>query len=89
MASIEPATGVDHAWTKNVEEAAKQTLFDGTDSWYSGANIEGKHRQFIVHLGGPGYFKHLRQIADKNYEGFVMEKMPTVQAGAKARGGAG
>lgn len=89
MASIEPATGVDDAWTKNVEEAAKQTLFHGTDSWYSGANIEGKHRQFIVHLGGPEYFKHLRQIADKNYEGFVMEKMPTVQAGAKARGGAG
>ena len=61
----------------------------GTDSWYSGANIEGKHRQFIVHLGGPEYFKHLRQIADKNYEGFVMEKMPTVHSGAEARGGAG
>ena len=76
MASIEPAAGVDDAWAESVEEAAKQTLFHGTDSWYSGANIEGKHRQFMVHLGGPEYFKHLRQIAESNYEGFVLEKEP-------------
>lgn len=74
MASIEPAVGVDEAWAENVEQAAKQTLFHGTDSWYSGANIEGKHRQFMVHLGGPEYFKHLKQIAASNYEGFVLEK---------------
>ena len=76
MGSIEPAVGVDEAWAENVEEAAKQTLFHGTDSWYSGANIEGKHRQFMVHLGGPEYFKHLKKIAESNYEGFVLEKEP-------------
>lgn len=77
LASIEPAPGVDEAWAKSVEEAARQTLFHGTDSWYSGANIEGKHRQFMVHLGGAEYFKHLRQIAQDKYEGFVFEAMPT------------
>ena len=89
MASIEPAAGVDDAWSKSVEDAAKQTLFHGTDSWYSGANIEGKHRQFVVHLGGPEYFKHLRLIATKNYEGFVMQKMPMAKANVETHGGAG
>ena len=55
------------------EAAAKETLFHGTESWYSGANIEGKHQQFIVHLGGQDYFQHLIDVADKGYEGFVMQ----------------
>jgi len=74
LASIEAAPGVEDEWAEHVEEAAKQTLFHGTDSWYSGANIEGKHRQFIVHLGGPEYFKHLREIAENDYQGFVVEE---------------
>jgi cation diffusion facilitator CzcD-associated flavoprotein CzcO len=82
LGSIEPAPGVDDAWAESVEQAAKQTLFHGTDSWYSGANIEGKHRQFIVHLGGPEYFKHLKQIAENHYEGFVLEKAPASLASA-------
>ncbi len=86
LGSIEPAPGVDDAWAESVEQAAKQTLFHGTDSWYSGANIEGKHRQFIVHLGGPEYFKHLKQIAESNYEGFVVEKASAVVVSAATRG---
>ncbi|MEQ1882837.1 MAG: NAD(P)/FAD-dependent oxidoreductase [Burkholderiales bacterium] len=85
LATIEPAPGVDEAWAKNVEEAAKQTLFHGTDSWYSGANIEGKLRQFVVHLGGPEYFKHLRQIAQSNYEGFILEQVATERRAADVR----
>ena len=89
IASIEPAAGVEAGWSKNVDDAARQTLFHGTDSWYSGANIEGKIRQFVVHLGGPEYFKHLKQIAQKNYEGFVMEKLPMARNESEARGSAG
>ena len=85
MGAIEPAAGVDDGWAESVEQAAKQTLFYGTDSWYSGANIAGKHRQFIVHLGGPEYFKHLTQIATSNYAGFVLEKNTATLAGAEAR----
>lgn len=70
--TIEPAPGVDVAWSENVDAAASETLFHGTDSWYSGANIDGKHRQFIVHLGGQAYFQHLVDVAENGYEGFVL-----------------
>jgi cation diffusion facilitator CzcD-associated flavoprotein CzcO len=82
LATIEPAPGVEVAWGENVAAAANLTLFPKTESWYSGANISGKHRQFVVHLGGQDYFKTLADVADNNYEGFVTE--PANQSVAKA-----
>ncbi|WP_372718255.1 flavin-containing monooxygenase [Immundisolibacter sp.] len=70
---IEPAPGVEIAWGEEVAEAASHTLFPLTESWYTGANIPGKHRQFAVHMGGPRYFQQLSQVAAKGYEGFVLE----------------
>jgi len=50
------------------------TLYPFTDSWYTGANIPGKPRQFCVHLGGPLYFQRLSEVAAQGYEGFVLEQ---------------
>lgn len=73
IGAIEPAPGVDQAWGEEVAEVASHTLFPHTESWYTGANIPGKHRQFAVHLGGPAYFQRLTETAEKGYEGFVLE----------------
>ncbi len=73
IGSIEPAPGTEEKWRENVAFYADQTLFPKTDSWYSGANIEGKHRQFTVHTGGAEYFKLLDQEAKSGYPGFVFE----------------
>ncbi len=80
--AIEPAPGVDIEWAREVEAAASETLFPKTDSWYTGANIAGKHRQFAVHMGGPAYFENLTQIAQAGYPGLVME--PAVNKFASA-----
>ena len=74
FATIEPAPGVETAWGENVADAANETLFPKTESWYSGANIAGKRKQFVVHLGGQEYYKHLNDVAENGYEGFVMER---------------
>lgn len=74
LGAIEPAPGVEEAWRENVALFANQTLFPLTESWYTGANIAGKHRQFAVHVGGPEYFKQLSDEAAKGYRGFVFEK---------------
>jgi hypothetical protein len=39
-----------------------------------GSNIPGKPRHFNVHLGGPGYFQRIVEVAAKGYEGFVFEE---------------
>ena len=73
IATIEARPGSEDGWAESVENAAKQTLFHGTDSWYSGANIEGKHRQFIVHTGGQNFFAHIKNVADTGYDGFTLD----------------
>jgi len=74
LGTIEPAAGVEKAWGQEVLEIANETLFPLTDSWYTGANIPGKHRQFAVHLGGPLFFQRLTGVAEEGYEGFVLKK---------------
>lgn len=73
LGAIEPAPGVEEAWGREVAEVASHTLFPLTESWYTGANIPGKHRQFAVHLGGSQYFQRLSDVAAKGYEGFRAE----------------
>ena len=43
-------------------------------SWYTGANIPGKPRQFLGHLLGSQYFDRLTEVADGGFEGFVVEE---------------
>ena len=67
---------------KEVNELANETLYPLTDSWYTGANIPGKPRQFCVHLGGPLYFQRISEAAAKGYEGFVFEEENNVDISA-------
>ena len=71
--AIEPAPGVDGDYGAEVATYARMTLFEQTDSWYTGANIPGKHRQFAVHVAGPQYFQKIREVAAAGFPGFVME----------------
>ena len=70
--TIESAPGRESEWREHTELAATATLFHQGESWYTGANIEGKHRQFVVHMGGKAYFDHLDEVAANDYPGFVV-----------------
>lgn len=74
LGAIEPTPEAEHSWDGEVAEIANKTLFPLTDSWYTGANIPGKPRQFCVHLGGPLYFQRLAEVAASGYKSFVLEK---------------
>nr|2YLW_A Chain A, PHENYLACETONE MONOOXYGENASE [Thermobifida fusca]2YM1_A Chain A, PHENYLACETONE MONOOXYGENASE [Thermobifida fusca]2YM2_A Chain A, PHENYLACETONE MONOOXYGENASE [Thermobifida fusca]4C77_A Chain A, PHENYLACETONE MONOOXYGENASE [Thermobifida fusca] len=60
-------------WVEHVNEIADETLYPMTASWYTGANVPGKPRVFMLYVGG---FHRYRQICDevaaKGYEGFVL-----------------
>ncbi len=74
LGAIEATPDAEKVWDREVAEIADTTLYPLTDSWYTGANIPGKPRQFCVHLGGPLYFQRIAEVATKGYEGFVLEK---------------
>ncbi len=75
--AVEPTTDSETAWGDEVSAIADATLFPRTDSWWTGANIEGKPRYFSAYLAGSIYYARLDEVATKNYEGFTFE--PTHQ----------
>lgn len=71
--AVEPATASEEAWGSEVQGIANATLFPKTDSWWTGANVEGKPRYFSAYLGGGIYYMRIADIASRGYDGFEFE----------------
>ncbi|HWO95535.1 MAG TPA: NAD(P)/FAD-dependent oxidoreductase [Bacillus sp. (in: firmicutes)] len=71
--TIEATMEAEEKWSNHCREMAESTLYTKTDSWYTGGNIEGKPRGFLIYVGGYGpYRKICEEIAEKGYEGFTL-----------------
>ncbi|WP_141904997.1 NAD(P)/FAD-dependent oxidoreductase [Lysinibacillus sp. Y5S-8] len=76
---VEPNKEAEEAWSKHCREIANTTLYVKGDSWYTGANIEGKPRSFLIYLGGFDYYtKHCHEVAQNNYEGFKLMRLKSI-----------
>jgi len=73
LETVEATADAAAAWSDDVRSIADHTLYPTADSWYTGANIPGKPRQFMVHLDAVGYYDSLAKVAASGYEGFVLE----------------
>ena len=71
--AIEATEDAEASWDTEINAIAERTLYPRTNSWYMGANIPGKPRQFLGHLRGSQYFDRLAEIADQDYAGFRYE----------------
>ena len=75
LGAIEPTEEAEAAWGHEITSMAERTLYMRTNSWYTGANVPGKPRQFLAHLQGSKYFDRINAIADGGFEdGFVLEE---------------
>jgi cyclohexanone monooxygenase len=71
LARIEATVEAEEAWVEHSDGCAARTLLPEADSWYTGANIPGKPRVFMVYTGGVGKFRRrCTEIAERGYEGF-------------------
>ena len=81
---IEPEIEAENTWVEHVQEVANATLFPRANSWYMGANIQGKPRLFMPYIGGVGaYRKHCEEIAANGYLGFNLERTNVDAAAAE------
>ncbi|TCP31559.1 cation diffusion facilitator CzcD-associated flavoprotein CzcO [Scopulibacillus darangshiensis] len=73
LETIEAKVEAEEAWSKHCKEVADATLYPKTDSWYTGANISGKPRGFMIYLGGFNRYSQIcNEVAAKDYEGFSL-----------------
>ncbi|MFC7688086.1 flavin-containing monooxygenase [Ureibacillus sp. GCM10028918] len=75
LQTIEAQKVSEVKWGRQCDDLANTTLFPHTNSWYTGANIDGAQRGFVIYVGGLNNYKVIcDQVADNNYEGFSFEK---------------
>jgi cyclohexanone monooxygenase len=69
---IEASPAAGASWTQHMADLAASTLLPLADSWYMGANVPGKPRQLLHHLGVQVYVAFCRQSAENGYSGFEL-----------------
>lgn len=68
---IEASLADQDRWVEHVREVGDATLFPRADSWYVGANVEGKSRVFLPYVGGVGAYRQIcDDVAAEDYRGF-------------------
>ncbi|MEM7079593.1 MAG: NAD(P)/FAD-dependent oxidoreductase [Pseudomonadota bacterium] len=67
---IDAQEQAEDEWVDHVNETAEPTIFPHCNSWYLGANIEGKSRVFMPYLGVPPYVEKCNEVVDGGYVGF-------------------
>ena len=73
--AIEPTEEAEEAWVQHVADAVAGTLYPLADSWWSGANIPGKPRRFMMYVGGHDTFRaRCAAVAAAGYEGFGLTR---------------
>lgn len=81
---IEATTEAEEAWTNHVNELGASSIYAKVDSWYTGANIEGKPRAFYTYPGDfQTYQEKFNDVASKDYEGFSLISLPKTSVKGK------
>ena len=74
LKTIEPSKEAENSWVDHNQDVAKDHVRSSCNSWYIGANIEGKARIFMPYVGGfPEYVKKCNEVSKNNYEGFHLK----------------
>ncbi|OLO39033.1 cyclohexanone monooxygenase [Alkalihalophilus pseudofirmus] len=68
---VEATAEAEVTWTNHVNEVGSQSIYAKVDSWYTGANIEGKPRAFLGYTGDYLMFQEQFNNA-RDYKGFTL-----------------
>ena len=72
LGSVEPEEAAERDWVAQVKELADQTIYSkNPNTWYMGANVEGKPRVIKIYLGGFDRYQRIcAEVAKDGYKGF-------------------
>ena len=74
LSTIEATHEAELEWAQHTQQLAGMTVLPGVDSWYTGANVPGKPRIFMVYLGGLKTYRDICDaIANSGYSGFIKQ----------------
>jgi cation diffusion facilitator CzcD-associated flavoprotein CzcO len=71
--TVESEIAAEEEWMAHVANIMGQTLYNSCNSWYRGANIEGKPKVFMALADYPSYVAHCNSVAHEGYPGFSIK----------------
>ena len=85
--AIEADADAQAGWVDHVAEIAAFTLYPQAESWYTGANVEGKPRMLMSYVGGAGTYRDVCDgVAADGYRGFTVHGPGDGPSGERRRG---
>lgn len=80
IVEFEAEPAAERVWVEHVNARARETLYLSADSYYNGAEVQGKPRVFMPYSGGVrGYRRILHACAAEGYSGFSLRKRPAAR----------
>ena len=77
LATCEADKAAEDAWTAHCREVVARSMRATEDSWYVGANIQGRPRVFMPYAGGvPAYLRKCDAVVAAGYAGFMFCEAP-------------
>ena len=71
--TIESKEEAENEWSNHVNTVANFTLISKVDTWFNGANIEGKPKVFMAYAGGVlTYRKKYQEVVANDYQDFIL-----------------
>ena len=71
---IEASSDAEIEWYKHNQEVSIDHVRSSCSSWYIGANIKGKAKNFMPYVGGYSkYVEKCNEVSQNGYEGFILK----------------
>ena len=71
---IEASLKAENEWYKHNQEVSIDHVRSSCSSWYIGANIKGKAKNFMPYVGGYSkYVEKCDEVSKNNYQGFILK----------------
>ena len=71
---IEASLNAEDDWFKHNQEVSIDHVRSSCSSWYIGANIKGKAKNFMPYVGGYSkYVEKCNEVSKNDYEGFILK----------------
>ena len=79
LATIEAAAQSEADWMEAISALASKSLMPKANTWYVGANVEGKPRVFSLYSGGFNKYREICEaVTADGYRGFSFERAPSL-----------
>jgi cation diffusion facilitator CzcD-associated flavoprotein CzcO len=79
---VEPRQEAEDAWMEHHDEMGRNAVFGEAEfSWYTGANVPGKQRRYLLYCNSvPNWHHKCTAVAEEGYKGFDLTGLHTGMA---------